>query len=247
MTSYTLPPPGKFTVFYMGFENYYQTFDNINTFCEYYRYIPRSRRKYYEVVRTNIRKMILDIDKYFDIEDIYRIGAELSNIIYEKYKIPPNLIYYTSSLYKYHIVVSNISFTTSMCKYLKFLLDPYNNICDGSVYKSVQMIRMEGSAKINMHKYVIGCDRISDNICFISTPADNIVYEEMISPQMSYYSDSSSIPRHFKIRKKSGNLILLDRLYPAFCTECNRVHDRENAYMYFYDGSWRFGCFRKGF
>jgi hypothetical protein len=38
-------------------------------------------------------------------------------------------------------------------------------------------------------------------------------------------------PNVFKVRKKIGSMILLDRIKPAYCSVCKRTHDHENAYM----------------
>jgi hypothetical protein len=45
------------------------------------------------------------------------------------------------------------------------------------------------------------------------------------------------IPKEFMIRKRMGNLVVLDRIYPSYCDVCKRVHESENAYVvgkYFY-------------
>ena len=126
-------------------------------------------------------------------------------------------------------------------------------LMDTGVYKRVQMFRIEGSTKYKQRrwKYLLGTKELSpldifkkgivtytddcylvDDERVIDVASDLGVYQLSTREQFEYAKKAPmKIPREFVLRKVVDKLIVLDRVEPSFCNTCNRVHERDNAYI----------------
>ncbi len=124
---------------------------------------------------------------------------------------------------------------------------------DLDVYKGTQMFRMEGSTKHMQYRWkylrgmseltpielfhkgvighVSGC-RMVDTDDIVALALSSHVYriprwDEMNPEEGSTYMDT----RAFTVRRRMGDMTILDRTRPSYCQLCRRVHEHENAYM----------------
>lgn len=250
-SSLSVCPDKGFTVFYMGDEQYFQTFNCISEFMFFYQYIPKGMKHYYEVISTDYRKMVIDIDEYISLEDLFMLKQRLMDILYELFEIETMPVIFDSSnknKYSYHIVIPSYSFTRETCMYILYVLD--SKFCDQSVYKTIQFFRIEGSTKINQnrYKYLLNYNKISIYLGhFLVTPYNSRKINKTITLLKSSICQGDSITDidliNFKVRKASKGFILLDRVSPGYCQIHNRIHHKENAYLT-YTTKWVFKCFR---
>jgi hypothetical protein len=239
-----------FTVCYMGQTRFFQVFESPESFAKYYKNIPVSMRYYYEVIRKDIRKLIIDIDEYVTVDEILDIRDILRNLIYQKKKCLTFPIIFDSSNERkssYHIVVPDIDFSLEECKYIINILDPMSVYCDKSVYKSNQLFRIEGSTKYGekRYKYILDTDSISEDLtrglAFVNYGTVLLSKKESELYNISNYN----INDQFKIRRQiSPILISLTRISPGMCPICKRIHEHENAYLIYRRKQWKFCCFR---
>lgn len=240
-----------FTVFYMGDDQYFQTFNDVSEFISFYRYIPKGMKHYYEVISTDYRKMIVDIDEYISLDNLFILKQRLMNIFYELFEIETIPVIFDSSnknKYSYHIIVPSYSFTRETCMYILYVLD--SKFCDQGVYKTIQFFRIEGSTKIdqNRYKYLLNYDKISIYLeHFLVTPYNSKKINKTITLLKSPVYQKNSLTNidltSFKLRKARKGFILLDRVSPGYCQIHNRIHHKENAYL-IYTTKWMFKCFR---
>lgn len=246
---------GFFTVFYYGEQRYFQVFEDPKKFISFYRTVPKSLRCYYEVIRGNIRKLIIDIDVVITEDEILELRHDLQVIIYayREQLTFPIVFKSTGQKISYHLVVPDIEFTIEECKHIISLLDPEEKYCDRSVYKPTQLFRIEGSTKFGQsrYKYVLYKDALSQDdqdilagFAYVKTNANVITSTSYTFRNTPVYS-SLSIDNQFKIRKQvSPYLISLSRTSPGYCPICKRVHEHENAYLVYKDEKWEYRCFR---
>ncbi len=122
-----------------------------------------------------------------------------------------------------------------------------NNVCDRSVYKSVQLFRIEGSTKHgeNRCKYLYGEENISECIeLFLAYCPDFRKPKNYTKNDTLDYSKIPDYDHYTTGKRVNNNLIHLKRNSPGYCNLCKRTHDKENAYTIFSKGEWRFHCFR---
>jgi hypothetical protein len=243
-------PKNKFVVFYMGEKKIFYEFDNVELFINFY--IPFKHKHFYEVIREEYRKIIIDIDIPLSIDVINNIANYVKDLIFYCSGIICEPVLFSTSINKYHIVIPNFYFHVSISKYIVNCIDPYNNFIDKCIYKNVQFIRLEGSSKFekNYCKYVYGTSAISVKFInhLISTGPGILVNGQIktrIYKGINNNQNIYNIPPHFRIRYQYKTYILLDRLFPAYCKICKRQHDKENAYMIYNDNNgWNMYCFR---
>lgn len=235
----------KFTVCYMGDKIYFTVFDSPKEFVAFYKNVPIAYRHYYEVIRKNRRKLILDIDIDISEEDIVGLKEHLEDLLNSKVVVFSSCTFQKTS---YHIVVLGQEFSIDQCKSIVNSIDPTHSICDKSIYKTNQMFRIEGSTKYKQYryKYLLGKDSLSCNMkaYFAYSFAKEV---KPINVPKTIITDSNyNIPKEYRIRKYvSDYLISLTRISPGMCNICKRIHDSENGYLVRVNNQWDFRCFRQ--
>jgi hypothetical protein len=74
----------------------------------------------------------------------------------------------------------------------------------------------------------------------------SVVYNECsLAKARGPFVHDASLLDHFEVRRACNRTVFLKRIKPGFCSQCNRVHNKENA-MVKYDryGRQRFVCWR---
>ena len=224
--------PEKFIVCYMGETTHYMSFNNPQEFAKYYKYTIR--KHYYEVINQNLRRMIFDIDQRVTISHLAKMCVRIEKLTNQ---IPRVFDSSNNEVSSYHIVIPNLYFTVLQCKQILLEVDK-ENVCDQSVYKSVQLFRIEGSTKFKEQrpKYAFGRKSMSEN--FLNYLSFNK------SLPKSVHATSCNIPGIYNAKLVNKSLIKLLRTKPGLCQTCDRIHDRENAYLFWKEDSWNFVCFR---
>lgn len=234
----------NFTVCYMGKEVYFQVFESPSRFIKLYSIIPKYSRHFYEVIRKDKRKFILDID--VNVSEKYII--DLAH--YLEYYMGTIAIFTSCSETKtsYHLVAVDSEYTIDQCKNIVNKLDPYNELCDRSVYKINQLFRIEGSTKYGEKRYkrLLNSQKdLSDNITDYFAYTHSRVDICKVKKRQNIHNLNLPIPKEYIIRKYvSDTLISLKRVSSGTCIQCNRVHDSENAYLFYSNNQWNFRCFR---
>ena len=203
-----------------------------------------------EVVRSEVRKLVLDIDDPRDdkllMYDFERhITSRIHDVFFElDIGIPEVLVYSMCSDCKisYHAVVSNFMFSTQACFGLCALISsgqPWECCVDTGVYKKVQFIRLEMSTKFGETRWK---ERLGDPGSLrqgILSYTEGTIISNFVA-QVSCKSSAILLPkldviipfRQFKVgRPNSSGIIPLHRIEPGMCPQCNRVHDKENAFI----------------
>jgi len=264
----------KFVVFFSGETRYFLVFQNKHHFISEYKKKPSFSRHYYEVISTEFRKMVLDIDIFLTEKEIIYVNQELERLIFflTKEKVS-NLIFRSADSKKttYHIVVPKLMFTVEECKYIVNKLDSKQELFDRGVYKKIQFFRIEGSTKYQekRYKYLLNEDKISEQVfeglvgdkcckkekckyCYnqsISNNKHNFVFNlsKNIKSSNTEVVDNlfPKIKNQFRIRNQVDKyLISLTRINKGYCPLCERIHEKENGYIVFKKGKWNFYCFR---
>jgi hypothetical protein len=246
-----VPPKYKY-VFSIdrGYKRFFVGFESYQDFLVWYFGIPARLKTANEVAREDARKLWIDIDNPEDDEtwrklimyDFERhITSKIANVFFKLDIGKPDVaIYSMCNDYQisYHVVVTNFSFSARTCACLCRIIaagEPWAHCTDFGVYKSVQCIRVEGSTKYGEERWkqLIGHPRsIRDGLI---SDLDGTKLSELkmrdTSPTTMYY------PRQ--------GIMHLRRRKPGFCIQCNRVHDRENAFIYTdITGQRAFMCWR---
>jgi hypothetical protein len=216
---------------------------------------------HFEVINDefSLQKFKLDVDgRIADNEMEYL--TKVVKRIFRKLKTPKaDIIVYDIST-SHHIVVTNLSFSAASCEMLanavyEKIYKKYPTIAsliDTTVYKKLQMFRVEGSTKYAQRrwKYIANTKELSSLDVFkkgIISYVDECYYVDgdrvvdlMLELGIYYltdrkekkeYTNGTIIPKEFVVRKIIGNLIVLDRVVSSFCNICKRVHDRDGAYI----------------
>lgn len=246
------------------FKGYY-FFNSLYSFYEWYRKIPIQKHLFHEIVCKGYQKFRMDIDEYTPYIDI--ILELISNLFLKWFHIKPTIEIFDNET-TYHLVISNIVFSNNyfclqICEEIEYhLLLNYNlqiNI-DRGIYSNNHSFRIEGSTKLGETRYkknrnykIVDFDSFSKGIikyyknCYFidrhelfqnSKPANKLCLHDNLN------IDNLYDPSIFKIRNSSLRLsiILLNRIKPSFCSICNRVHEKENAFITKFDK--KFHCFR---
>jgi hypothetical protein len=219
-----------------GLSRFYLKFDSCYSFFYWYQEIREKQRTFNEVIFSGKQKFKIDIDEYPD--DIDRILDCIKDILFELGISNPNLIVYDIET-SYHIVLSNYFFTSNIhCRYLADKISTKVNI-DTVVYKKVQHFRVEESTKYGELRWKRRLGKKFDISSFTQGVISNIVDCEHadinIFPMPKKVSGGSNfdgtVPSGFIIRKRIGNMIVLNRTSSSYCELCRRVHDNENAFI----------------
>lgn len=230
-------------------------FDDLDEFQKWYKKIPPFQKTLNEVITSDNRKFVLDLDinddDNLDILFIYDFERHISRKITEIFDLfnigLPNIITYNMSdnnKISYHFVVSNFIFDTQTCLGLAVILSKnklWGKYIDIGIYKSTQCIRLEDSTKFQQKRWKIRSELCAGNFTngMISN-YDNTIKSDFNSNVISGFKlyitlntndNLNFINKYFKIRKKVGNTIFLNRIKPGYCYQCKRIHDKENAML----------------
>ena len=239
----------------------YATFDSLERFETWYATLDANEKTLNEVIMSDKRKLVLDIDSPQNVHDFHmydferHVKSRIRYIFNTLYITPsPDILVYDmcdDNKLSYHIVVCNIVFSAATCFALCCLISHgqiWEPLVDKAVYKRIQHIRMEGSTKYGQKRWktptvpvlfhkgllsvVYGLE--DGNIdCKVETIGTNVNLQACISDL-----------RDFKIRKHNGNIVFLDRLRPGMCMQCSRVHTNENAFLKYVNNDYIFICWR---
>jgi hypothetical protein len=244
-----------------GIDIHYLVCDTIDEFYKYYSMKNPSSRMYNEVINDeySYQKFKLDIDGFIGTNEMKYMLESVRKIFRKLTKMyKPEIFVYNIST-SHHIVVTNLSFSATSCEMLANAIyervykqyPQEASLIDTTVYKKVQMFRLEGSTKYAQRRwkyladtkelspleifkkgiisYVDECHHINDDTV-VDTMLDIGVYQPS-----EYNSDIKrsvkKIPKGFIARKVLDNLVVLNRIHPSFCDVCKRIHEHENAYM----------------
>lgn len=137
---------------------------------------------------------------------------------------------------------------------------PFKQYIDREVYKSIQQFRLLGSTKIGKNRFKIPEPGTSDDftVSLITyVEESNPVPFKLAAPEKisetnfpERHIDDKSFndafaaihkiyPKTFKLLNMKGSMVLLKRLKPSFCKICDRIHESENAFLFFS----KMGCF----
>jgi hypothetical protein len=232
-----------------GYRRFFVGFERYHDFVVWYSQIPARLKTVNEVARTDMRKLWIDIDDPEDDEtweklmmyDFERhIVSKIDRVFFDFEIGKPDIALYSmcsDNKISYHAVVTNFVFSTRTCACLCRIIaanEPWAQCVDYGVYKSVQCIRVEGSTKFGEERWkqLLGHRRsIGDGLISIVDGTKQSTLE---------MHDTSPI-----VHVRRQGIIHLRRKKPGFCIQCNRVHDRENAFIYTdATGQMTFMCWR---
>ena len=231
-----------------GNKRYFTGFNSMNNFIYWYSTVPIKDKTLNEVIVSDMRKFVIDIDnpedpkliKMLMFYDIKKHVTSRIKYVLQNFNITPEILVYnmsTDNYISYHFIVSNIAFNRKTCYGLCELIckgQIWESLVDKCVYKRIQTMRIEGSTKYgqNRHKAFININQsfLSNIFSVQHSKLDIKITEnrERINKADSLlvYKD---IANNFKVRKIQNNSLLLNRTKPAYCVQCKRVHTRENA------------------
>jgi hypothetical protein len=251
-----------------GKRRFFLQFASSDEFEQWYVTLAPEEKTMNEVIVSDARKLIIDIDnpEDYNLANIllfYDFEVHLISRIRDVFMAlgigdPHIIIYNMCDDFKisYHAVVANFTFSAKTCKGLCMIIASdqiWDKCVDVGVYKTVQSVRIEGSTKYgeqrwknrtNNHHLPFASGLLSNNnnttqssfMCNIFTSLGNIKTHMMSGIDLS----------QFKPGKLKNNILPLYRIRPGFCTQCNRIHERENAAIrYGYNGIPVYICWRK--
>lgn len=266
-----------------GNARYFTGFQNMRNFIVWYKNVPEKERTFNEVIVSDMRKLIIDIDDpaqrgnelinvlaFYDIER--HVTARIRQVLQEFYITAEILVYNmsTDEHISFHFIVSNVAFKAKTCYGLCELIcanQLWEPLVDKGVYKRIQMMRIEGSTKYGQqrHKPFVDISKsFIGNVSRILHHDLDITVKQQLStpfpkesPTPFTFTDrpipwtisntqrvQGGLPAHFKIRKITHNAVFLDRIRPAMCMQCTRVHTSENAVILNIQSTPVFICWR---
>ena len=252
-----------------GNRRFFLEFASSDEFEQWYTTLAPEEKTMNEVIMSDTRKLIIDIDDPEDYELanillFYDFKTHLTSRIQEIFMAlgigdPHVIIYDMCDDYKisYHAVIANYMFSAETCKGLCMIIasgQVWDKCVDTGIYKKVQCVRIEGSTKFGEHRWK---NRMNSNhLPFASgllSNNNNTIESHVTCNVLPTYRHlytitcSSKIDlSQFKVGKLNNNLLPLYRIKPGFCSQCNRIHNRENAAIkYGYNGIPVYICWRK--
>ena len=232
-------------------------FDGFEDFEPWYTKLSPSMRTISEVVTVDMRKLVIDIDSprglAFDKLLMYDFEKHVTSRIHEVFflldiGVPDVIMYSMCSAEKlsYHAVVSNFLFSAQTCLGLCSIISfgqAWECCVDKGVYKGVQFIRVEKSTKHGERRWK---ERLAEpgplRQGILSDPMGTTasglraVSLSCASGHMAnavYGAELRSyICSQFRVGRQACNgVVPLYRTRPGFCIQCNRVHNRDNAFI----------------
>lgn len=244
------------TRFFLNFISFYN-------FKEWYDKLEDKDKTINEIVFTDKRKFILDIDDnaYIDLSlfDFERHVTSRIRDVFASLDIGnPEVIIYKmtdkddrETKLSYHAVVSNFSFDTRTCKGLCIILSSnqvWDKCVDIGIYKNLQFIRMEGSTKFGKNSWKRACNTATFRQGLVSdlngTTHSSFSCENTNICRIPIVHDAEYDMSQFKTGKNIKGYLPLYRVKPGYCKQCNRVHDSENAAIIYRRGTPTFMCWR---
>ncbi len=246
-----------------GDKRFFLNFTSSHSFETWYGKLPDGEKTINEIIMTDRRKLIVDIDddphadlSLFDFER--HVKSRIHEVFANMDIGSPEVIMYKMTnehgdeeKLSYHAVVSNFSFDARTCMGLCVIISSgqvWDNCVDIGIYKSVQSIRVEGSTKFGTNSWKRACSMASFQQGLISN-ISGTTYSSFSCAlsgrvprvyNVGHVADMSQ----FKIGKTRGSYVPLYRTKPGYCKQCDRVHDRENAAIMYRMGEPTFVCWR---
>ena len=245
-------------------------FDSFENFESWYQELDPNKRTLSEVITSDVRKLIIDIDSpdnvmldkllMFDFER--HVTSRIHDVFFLLDIGQPDVIFYSMCLsdkVSYHAVVSNFMFSAHTCLGLCIIISSgqiWESCVDRSVYKTIQFIRIEKSTKFGERRWK---ERLTEPFRrgslregllsdFVGAQVSNFATSICSSPKECFLLDTSlsvHIRSQFKVGRQNKNgIVPLCRTKSGFCVQCNRTHDRENAFIKYYAGNPVFICWR---
>ena len=150
-----------------GTSRFFVRFDCFEDFESWYHQLHPNKKTVSEVIMSDKRKLILDIDNpdnatfekllMFDFER--HIRSRIHDVFFLLDIGTPNIIFYSmcsDDKISYHAVVSNFMFSAQTCLGLCTIISSgqiWESCVDKSVYKMVQFIRVEDSTKFEEYRW----------------------------------------------------------------------------------------------
>ena len=242
-------------------------FGTFDEFESWYLLLPPDKRTINEVVTSDMRKLLLDIDSpedaMLDKLLMYDFERHMTSRIHDVFFTldigTPKVAFYSmcsDNKLSYHAVVYNFMFSAKTCAGLCMIISSgqaWNCCVDIGVYKRVQFVRIESSTKFGETRWKkrVGMQgSLRDGILSDIKEVQVSGLDIRLQCNGRYkgggpYCDISYINMQFKVGKTSSNgTVQLCRTRPGFCIQCNRVHDRENAFISYVAGRRMFTCWR---
>ncbi len=247
-----------------GDKRFFLNFASADSFERWYWKLSPNERTINEVVYSDNRKLIIDIDDgdSLDMFDFERhVESRIRNVFHELDIGTPKVVMYNmtdesgnicENKLSYHAVVHNFSFTAATCKGLCIMISAgqvWDKCVDTGIYRTVQCIRMESSTKFGQRRWKQACNDSSEFTQGIVSYLEDTVESDFVCDLhttrvphklMDFDVDMSQ----FKVGRSNGNYVPLYRTKPGYCSQCNRVHDRENASIRYVMGQPTFVCWR---
>ena len=247
----------------------FATFQSVEHFERWYATLDAHDRTINEVIMSNERKLVLDIDSPQNLHYWHMYNFEMhirSRIRYVFSMLDiaePDIIVYDicgDNKLSYHIVVCNLVFSAATCHALCCLISYgqiWEPLVDKAVYKRIQNMRIEGSTKYGqsrwkrattpapLHKGLLSVTSgLSD--AHLSCIIQHNANQSQIDFPLPHTHNTELIGRctDFRIRTIRSNTIYLDRIRPGMCVQCNRMHTHENAFITYFNNKRTFMCWR---
>ncbi len=256
-----------------GNHRFFLNFYSVSEFETWQVTLDPEDRTFNEVVTSDLRKLIIDIDgppcalPMFDFER--HIESRIRDVFAALEIGTPDVLMFSmvdahgeicEDKLSYHAVVSNFSFSARTCMGLCMIISSgqaWDKYVDMGVYKTVQCVRMEGSTKFGETRWkhrVSSADDfakglLSQSACKsdFSCALTESRYRQ-VSVKTEEKTGKSTIidMSQFRMGKPNVNgTVPLYRTRPGYCCQCERVHDRENAAIM--DRGSTFVCWRYAF
>lgn len=156
-------PKGNMTVSVdRGSSRFFLCFESIKFFEEWYCRVPHEEKTVNEVITSNIRKLVVDIDtpdnallfsELLTYDWVSCVTARIKEVFFMLDIGSPNVMIYdmcSPTKISYHVIVSNFSFDAHTCMGLCMIISNkqiWETCVDTGIYKKVQCIRIDGSTK----------------------------------------------------------------------------------------------------
>lgn len=171
-------PKDKMTVSVdRGSSRFFLCFESVRLFEEWYCKVPHEERTLNEVITSNVRKLVVDIDTPNDAllfselltyDWVSCVTSRIKEVFFMLDIGRPEVMVYdmcSPTKISYHVIVSNFSFDAHTCMGLCMILSNrqiWETCVDIGIYKKVQCIRIEGSTKAGEKRW---------KKCICSTPS----------------------------------------------------------------------------
>jgi len=243
-------------------------FDSFEEFELWYTKLAPNMRTLSEVVTSDMRKLVLDIDSPEEsmLEKLFMYDFEkhVTSRIHEVFFMldigAPDVAFYSmcsDNKISYHVVITNFLFSAQTCLGLCAAISSgqlWEPCVDMGVYKRVQSIRIEHSTKHGEQRWKQRLGRqgplrqgiLSDTVGTSVTGMCAVVRSCMLRSVPFSIRGFEHINTQFRVGKpRAGGIVPLYRTRPGFCFQCNRRHDRENAFIRYTEaGVPVFTCWR---